>query len=130
EERTWLVANGANLSQICPASPRSDVRAELGAGQNDILFVYAGNLGETQGLEEVLDVANVLRQETRIRFAFVGTGAARARLERRARDLRLNNTRFLPVQPEARLSSLLAAADVHLVVQRRRSADLMMPSKL
>ena len=37
---------------------------------------------------------------------------------------------WLPPQPVERLSALLSAADIHLVVQKRDAADLMMPSKL
>lgn len=42
----------------------------------------------------------------------------------------LSFLRFLPVQPVEKLPEMLAAGDIHLVVQRRDAADLVMPSKL
>ncbi len=42
----------------------------------------------------------------------------------------LDNVRFLPLQAADRFPGLLAAADLHLVVQRQKAADLLMPSKL
>ena len=42
----------------------------------------------------------------------------------------LVNLRFLPLQPLERLNDMLAAGDIHLVVQKREAADLVMPSKL
>ena len=40
------------------------------------------------------------------------------------------NARFFPVQPLERLPRMLAAGDIHLLVQRSEAADLMMPVKL
>ena len=47
-----------------------------------------------------------------------------------ARERELHNVRFFPLQPLARLPLILSAGDIHLVVQRREAADLVMPSKL
>jgi colanic acid biosynthesis glycosyl transferase WcaI len=42
----------------------------------------------------------------------------------------MENVRFFPLMPEEEMPSLLNAADLHLVLQRRGAADLVMPSKL
>ena len=94
------------------------------------MVLYAGNIGEKQGLDLVLEAADRLRTRAEIKFAMVGTGAARARLEQVAKRRGLENLRFLPVQPLERLPLMLAAGDIHLIVQRREAADLVMPSKL
>jgi colanic acid biosynthesis glycosyl transferase WcaI len=75
-------------------------------------------------------VAERLRERPEIKFAMVGAGAARETLQRAAEERRLSNLRFYPLQPAERLPAVLAAGDVHLVVQRRDAADLVMPSKL
>ena len=106
------------------------MRRQFGAGSDDVLVLYAGNMGEKQGLELVLEAADRLRERPDVKFAMVGTGAARVKLERMARRRGLDNLRFFPVQPLERLPLMLAAGDVHLVVQKREAADLVMPSKL
>lgn len=130
EHRSYLFPNWANLEVVSPMSRENEVRRELGAGPDDVLVLYAGNMGEKQGLEVVLAAADRLRERTEIRFAMVGAGAARERLERGAAGLGLENLRFFPVQPMERLSPMLAAGDIHLIVQRKEAADLVMPSKL
>jgi colanic acid biosynthesis glycosyl transferase WcaI len=85
---------------------------------------------QKQGLEVVLDAADLLRWRTEIKFALIGDGAARERLERAAEERGLKNVRFWPIQPLGRLPLVLAAGDIQLVVQRREAADLVMPSKL
>ena len=46
---------------------------------------------------------------------FVGGGVDRSRLEQKARDLGLNNVRFLPRQPMSAMGAVLSLADVLLV---------------
>jgi colanic acid biosynthesis glycosyl transferase WcaI len=130
EDRTRVVPNWANLESVRPMRRENEVRQEFGAGLEDILVMYAGNMGEKQGLEVVLDAADLLRGRTEIKFALIGDGAAQERLERAAKERGLENVRFLPVQPLERLPHVLAAGHIQLVVQRREAADLVMPSKL
>jgi colanic acid biosynthesis glycosyl transferase WcaI len=130
EERTWLFPNWADTDFVRPLPQKESVRRELGARPGDALVLYAGNMGEKQGLDLVLEAAERLRSKPGIKFALVGSGAARERLAKSAEQKRLRNVRFLPVQPLERLPSILSAGDLHLVVQRREAADLVMPSKL
>lgn len=128
--KTVVFPNWADLEVIRPLPPDEGIRRELGVPPGGVLVLYAGNMGEKQGLEVVLEAAGLLRGRREIRFVLAGAGAARSRLERAALRMRLGNVRFLPLQPEERLPLLLAAGDIHLVVQRREAADLVMPSKL
>jgi colanic acid biosynthesis glycosyl transferase WcaI len=130
EERAWTFPNWSDIDFVRPAPPDPAVRREFGAGPDDVLILYAGNMGEKQGLELALDAADRLKERPEIKFAMVGTGAARTKLEREARERKLGNVRFFPLQPLERLPLMLAAGDIHLVVQKREAADLVMPSKL
>ena len=42
---------------IRPLERENQMRRELGADRDDVLVVYAGNMGEKQGLDIVLDSA-------------------------------------------------------------------------
>ena len=130
EDRTCVVPNWANLESVRPMRRENEAREEFGAGPDDLLVMYAGNMGEKQGLEVVLDAADLLRGRTEIKFALIGDGAAQERLEQEAKERGLENVRFFAVQPFGRLPLVLAAGDIQLVVQRREAADLVMPSKL
>lgn len=129
-EGAIVFPNWSDTRFLRSLEPSEAVRREFGAGPGETLVMYAGNMGEKQGLEVVLDVAERLRGRGKIKFALVGAGAARERLERSADERALDNVRFFPLQLSERLPEVLAAGDVHLVVQRRGAADLVMPSKL
>src|SRR5208337_4854890 len=127
--RLQVLPNWADLDKVRPGPRLNALRRELGL-TSEIVVLYAGNLGEKQGLEVILEAAALTRGKPSIRYLVAGEGAARDRIKLRAQDLGLDNLTFLPLQSNSRLPLLLAAADLHLVVQRQKAADLVMPSKL
>jgi colanic acid biosynthesis glycosyl transferase WcaI len=128
-ERVHLLPNWADLEDIKPGERRNVLRRELGLNA-EIMVLYAGNMGEKQGLEVILDAAAITRYNRGIRYVFVGEGAARKRLLDRAQRLGLETVSFFPLQSRDRFPLLLNAADIHLVVQKQKASDLVMPSKL
>ncbi|MHB8210569.1 MAG: WcaI family glycosyltransferase [Acidithiobacillus sp.] len=129
-ERAWLFPNWADIEAVRPSPRENDFRKEFDIDPETVLVLYAGGMGEKQGLELVLEAARRCADEPRLQFLMAGAGGARPRLERQAAAMGLRNLRFVPVQPVERLSEMLAAGDIHLVVQRQNAADLVMPSKL
>jgi colanic acid biosynthesis glycosyl transferase WcaI len=127
--RLRVLPNWADLEHIRPG-PR-DNPWRRGQGLEDaILALYAGAMGEKQGLELILDAARRTQTRPDLQYILAGEGGAKARLMAQAAALGLTNLRFLPIQAPEDFARMLAAADIHLVVQRPQAADLVMPSKL
>jgi glycosyltransferase involved in cell wall biosynthesis len=123
-EKVHAIRNGVDLVRFTPAmassGERHELRARLGAGPEDCLVLYAGTHGISQGLSTIADAAALLDHAGgAIRFAFVGDGADKKRLERRVARLGLRNVVLLPGVPSAEMPALLAAADVCLVPLRK-----------
>jgi colanic acid biosynthesis glycosyl transferase WcaI len=129
EKRTALFPNWVDGEVIRPLPGPSSLRAELGIEPGRMVALYAGNMGEKQGLETLVDAARALRNDSpNILIILAGEGAVRQRLEALAKGL--PNLLFLPLQPIERLNQLLNLANIHLLPQRADAADLVMPSKL
>lgn len=105
------------------------LREQLGLPDAKKIILYSGNIGEKQGLENVIDAAEQLRDQP-WQFVIVGQGGGKARLQKLAQERGLQNITFLPLQPYEALPALLKMADCHLVVQKRGAADAVLPSKL
>ena len=127
-DRCALFPNWVDLASIFPLPGPNAFRAELGIDEQDFVVLYAGNMGEKQGLELLVDAARSLQNQRHVHFVFAGDGAAGPRLRAAAQGL--NRVHWLPLQPEERLNELLNAADIHALPQRADAADLVMPSKL
>jgi colanic acid biosynthesis glycosyl transferase WcaI len=89
-------------------------------------FLYAGNLGYSQGFETLIDAAD--RAGSAIELDIVGGGNAARKVRELASSV--DNVSVAPPVARADYAGLLASADVHVVVQRQVSAGTNLPSKI
>src|ERR1700730_18442429 len=82
EEKLILFPNSVAIPEQIPVPGK--FRAKHAFASNEFLAVYAGNLGVKQGLDLLLDVAERLRNEHKIRIVLCGDGAERVALEKSA----------------------------------------------
>ena len=97
--------------------------------EGKFIVLHSGNMGVKQGLDVILDAAELSRNHPEIVYLLVGDGAMRSELETRAATRNLNNVRFLPVLGQDQFLEMLAAADVSLITQQCSVADIVFPSK-
>jgi colanic acid biosynthesis glycosyl transferase WcaI len=123
-----LFPNWVDTKAIYPLSGPSPLRRELGIDDDKIVALYSGSMGKKQGLEFLADAARQHSRRNYLLYAFCGEGPYRPALIEKTRGL--PNVVHLPLHPFERLNDLLNLADIHLLPQRARAADLVMPSKL
>ncbi len=128
-DKISLFPNWVDCDQIYPL-PSSHIRKELGISEQACVVLYAGNMGEKQGLEVLLQAAYHLAEHAEIQFVFCGDGAQREVLQAQAQAQAVSNVKFLPLQPLEQLNELLNLADIHVLPQRKGAAGVVMPSKL
>lgn len=122
--------NWSDTDFVTPEMSGDRLKAEWGFSPKDRIVLYAGNIGNKQGLEVVLEAATHFSLEQNIKFVLVGAGAYVDTLKSNAAALNLSNVYFMPFQPWERVPEMLTLADIHLVVQKRGAADAVLPSKL
>lgn len=120
---------------VQPLPRENSFRHEYGLG-GAFVVMYAGALGHTSALEDVLNVAAVLQDtpkqyssDSLVRFVIIGEGVKKEALLQDARRRGLDNVLFLPFQPRERFAEMLAAADVSLVTLNAQSSSFSLPSK-
>jgi len=136
ETRLVLLPNWVDVRSIYPqaagtaeaAAPVNGYRTMLGIPPDDVVVLYAGSLGNKQGIELLADAARQLAAAGHIHFVLCGNGPSREPLK--AACANLDRVHFLDLQPAERLNELLGMADIHVLPQRADAADLVMPSKL
>jgi colanic acid biosynthesis glycosyl transferase WcaI len=110
--------------------PRENAFRDQHGLAGKFVVLYAGNIGLTSCLEDILAAAELLAAEPDVRFVIVGEGVKKAELEGVARSKGLENILFLPYQPRDVFPSILAAADLSLVTLNRNSSLTSLPSKI
>jgi putative colanic acid biosynthesis glycosyltransferase WcaI len=123
-----VVRDGAEIAASDSSTPGLD-RELIGAIRSNFRFVllHAGNLGFYGAWDTLLAGATALADDG-VGLVFVGDGAQRLRLEAAAASI--PNVRFLPFFPGSKISSVLAAADAHLITVKRGLEGVVVPSKM
>jgi len=129
DDRIRVIPNWVDTKKVLPPAGCNSFRQRHQL-QDKFVVMFSGNLGLSQDLERVVTIAASLANSDRIRFVFIGEGAAKVGLMGEAGIRKLENVRFLPYEPKDKLSESLSAADVHLVTLKRGVAGLIVPSKV
>ena len=111
------------FSETAEAVPQK--RAE--PGERRITVGFAGNIGQFQALDAVVDAFRQLPAETPLDLEFMGDGEAKPSLERRAQAL--SSIRFLPHRPFTEARHAIAAYDLGLVSVEPNIYRVAYPSK-
>ena len=122
--------NWVDLSLMKPLPKSQNLRSQFNISEDDFVVLYSGNLGEKQGLDIIITTAKKLEDKSNIKFLICGNGAYKSALTQLAEDAQLTNVIFKDLQPLTLLPRLLNTGDIHLVLQKRNAADLVLPSKL
>lgn len=113
-ERLHFVPNWAEETSFYPTAKDPATVRELGL-TDAFTVMYAGNFGEMQQLDTVLDAAAELRDEPGLQIALVGGGVMADHVRDRVERERLHHVRVVGPQPFSRMSAILAVGDVQLV---------------
>jgi len=113
------------------SAPRDEaLAAELGVAGKTVLL-YAGAIGEPQGLDVLIEACSRLIDESRLHCIIAGSGIAEERLRALAKGKKLTNITFIGRWPIRDMTRLMSVGDIHLVSLRADPlAQVAMPSKL
>ncbi len=137
--RSYIRAAGVSESKIqrlvdwshpgAPSESRDSSRARLGWSSSEFVCLHAGNMGQKQGLDTLLDAAPIL-QDKGVRLVLAGDGNDRGRLVDRVSREQIGNVSFIGLQEPGQYEAMLRAADLLVVNQRPSVAEMSLPSKL
>lgn len=108
---------------------RDDLRVQLGLTDDHIVLLYAGALGEAQGLHSLIEACAEI-DDPRFVALIAGSGGSEASLRQRVVDLKTSNVRFLGRFPQAEMTRLMSTADLSYIALRTHALSAVtMPSK-
>lgn len=130
--KTFWLPNGVDLGYYNPDTVTSNSwRAQNGFSETDFIALYAGIIGIAQGLEVILQAANVLKRNSAIHFVLLGSGPCKPELLALKEKLQLSNVHFLDTVSKKEMPAIVKSINVALVPLRK--LDLFkgaIPSKI
>ena len=92
-------------------------------------ITYNGNIGLTQNMDMLLEVAKALESNENIQFVLVGNGAYLEDVKRIIAERNVQNVTLLPFQPYEEISHVFSLGDVSLVISKPGVGANSVPSK-
>lgn len=110
------IPNGVDVTAMRPAMSAAGDRQTAAGGP--FTLIYAGAHGPANGLDRLLDAAEILGPAANIRFLLVGDGPVKAILRDDARRRGLTHVEFRDSVSKFELANVLGGADAGLMVLR------------
>lgn len=97
--------------------------------RNKFYITYNGNIGLTQNMDMLLEVAKALESNEDMHFVLVGNGAYLDQVKEIINTRNIQNVTLLPFQPYEDISHVFSLGDVSLVVSKPGVGANSVPSK-
>jgi len=129
ENKITVIHNWADGEQIKPVPhEQNPLRKEWGL-EGKFVVGYSGNLGRSHDFSTILAAAEKLKDNSGIKFLFIGGGAQLPEIQKHCKEKDLNNIIFKPYQAREKLDQSLSVSDVHLISLKPELEGLIVPSK-
>lgn len=130
EEKIVVVYNWVDQNAVVDI-PRSENKLfdKYGIDRSKFYITYNGNIGLTQNMDMLLEVAKALEANEDIQFVLVGNGAYLEQVQRIIKDRNIENVTLLPFQPYEDISHVFSLGDVSLVISKPSVGANSVPSK-
>ena len=130
DDKIQVVENWVDTETIKPVNICDNSFAcEYSIPTNNFIVLYAGNLGQAQNVKIMIDAAEKMIDYRDVFFVVVGNGSEEDEIKKVAKQKKLDNLLFLPLQPYERAAEVYSIADVSIVTCKKGFGKTAMPSK-
>jgi glycosyltransferase involved in cell wall biosynthesis len=130
EEKIEVIYNWVDENAITPVKDEeNELFEEFGISRDKFRVVYAGNLGNAQNIEIIVNAAQRLKDNKKIEFIIFGKGGLEDDIKAIKAKEQLDNLKILPLQPYERVAKVYGLGNVCIVACKSGLGGAAMPSK-
>lgn len=130
EEKIEVVYNWVDENAITPVKDEeNELFEEFGISRDKFRVVYAGNLGNAQNIEIIVNTARRFKDNKQIEFIIFGKGGLEDEIKATKAKEQLDNLIILPLQPYERVAKVYGLGNMCIVACKPGLGGAAMPSK-
>ena len=131
EQKIEVVYNWVDQNAVVPLPKnKNPLYDEFRINREKFNVVYAGNLGNAQNVDIIIDAAKIMVENKNIEFLIFGSGGLKDKYVEKIKHDSIDNVRFFPLQPIERVSQVYGLGDVCVVSCKPGLGSAAMPSKM
>lgn len=129
-EKILVVYNWVDEKLVIPIEKKDNpLYNEFGLDREKFRVVYAGNLGNAQNIEVIINTAARLKENEQIEFVIFGSRGLENDIKKRIASEALQNIKMFPLQPSHKVSFVYSLGDICIVSCKAGFGGSAMPSK-
>lgn len=130
EEKIEVIYNWVDQNATVPVKNEdNELFEEFGVSRDKFRVVYAGNLGNAQNIELIVNATRKLKDNAKIQFIIFGKGGMEEEIKTAKAKEQLDNLMLLPLQPYDRVAKVYGLGNVCIVACKPGLGGSAMPSK-
>lgn len=131
EEKIVVIPNWADTQGVYSVERKDNkLIKKYGLDPNKFYITYCGNIGHTQNMDLLLNVAKKIQVELPdVCFILIGEGAIKSDVDKRIRAEDIKNIILLPFQPYEDIAHVFSLGDVGLIISKPGIGSNSVPSK-
>lgn len=131
ESKIVVIPNWIDSSKVISIDRENNVLFDrYNLDRNKFYVTYSGNLGLSQNLDMLLDIAKEFKDEIKdLHFVLIGEGAKKEELQKRIEEEQIKNVDILPFQPYSDIAHVFSLGDVGLIISKSKVGGSSVPSK-
>lgn len=130
-EKIVVVPNWINTDDVYSVErANNELFSSLRLDPSLFYICYSGNIGHSQNIELLLDVASAIRNDLpNVRFVLIGEGAAKQEVNEMIEQKSLANVLVFPFQDYSKIAQVFSLGDVGLIISKPNIGGSSVPSK-
>lgn len=130
EEKIEIIYNWVDEQAVVPIFKADNpLYDEFGINRSKFTIIYAGNLGNAQNIDIIMDAAAEMQAKLDVQFIIFGSGGLESKIKDRIKRDNLHNLKIFPIQPYERVSYVYGLGDACIVSCKAGLGGSAMPSK-
>ena len=130
EQKIVVIPNWVDENAVSPIQrEHNKMYAKYGLDLRKFYVSHCGNIGLTQNMDMLIDVAEDLNMHKEIAFLLIGDGVYRKDVEHKIAQKGLTNIQLIPFQPYEDISHVFSVGDVGMVISKANVGQNSVPSK-
>lgn len=105
------------------------IKRRYGIPENRVIITYGGNFGKPQGIDFLIQILGVYKDNENVEFLLVGKGTEKEKLYRYIKEKNIENVKLINFLNSEEFSKLLKISDIGLVLLDYRFTIPNIPSK-
>lgn len=118
KDKIEVITNAADFDLMQPGIKENWVREKYDWGDKKV-FTYLGTHGVANDLMQVIEVAEVLKENKNILFVLIGDGMQKEQLKEKAKEYGLRNLQFIDSVPKEQIGDFINASDVCMAILKK-----------